>query len=90
MVWASMFCFGPVFICSLPRTLNALRFTSLLSFFISVFIVLVIFTLCFKNKDVPDQEPFNARFKEAFDESGDISLDGVFNSIPLIIFSYMY
>ena len=50
----------------------------------------MIFTLCFKNKDVPDQEPFNARFKEAYDESGDISLDGVFNSIPLIIFSYMY
>lgn len=75
---------------SLPRTLNALRFTSLLSFFISCFIVVVIFTLCFKNKSVPDLDPFNDRFKKAYDESGDISLDGVFNSIPLIIFSYMY
>ena len=75
---------------SLPRSLSALSITSLISFFISLFIVLVIFTLCFKNKNLPELAPFDERFQKAYDESWDISLDGIFNSIPLIIFSYMY
>jgi len=50
----------------------------------------VIFTLCFKNKNLPELAPFDERFQKAYDESWDISLDGIFNSIPLIIFSYMY
>jgi amino acid permease len=48
IVWATIFCFGLLLPLSIPRSLVALRFTSLLSFAISIFIVMVIFILCFR------------------------------------------
>jgi len=48
-VWITMFCFLVLFPASLPRSLGALRFSSLFSFFISVFIVVTIFALSFKS-----------------------------------------
>lgn len=75
---------------SIPRSLQALRFTSLLSFFISLFIVGVIFVFSFTNTQAANNHTFKERLSKANDLSGNISVDGVFNSIPLIIFSYMY
>jgi amino acid permease len=92
IVWASIFCFGMLLPISLPRSLVALRFTSLLSFAISIFIVMVIFTLSFRETkaDGFEKHDFTERFKTAYDNSWTISVQGIFNSLPLIIFSYMY
>lgn len=92
IVWATFFCYGLLFPISLPRSLVALRFTSLLSFVISIFIVMVIFTLSFRETkaDGFEKHDFTERFKTAYDNSWNITLQGMFNSLPLIIFSYMY
>ena len=75
----------------IPRQLTALRFTSLLSFVLSVLMVFTIFALCFY-KDSTVMTPgfeFQNRFTHALNDT-EITLIGIFNSLPLIIFSYMY
>lgn len=76
---------------SLPRELKALRFTSFLSFGISLYVVFSIFLLSFKEKETDgvNRHDFNERFLTALTES-DITVAGIFNSLPLIIFAYMY
>ena len=63
-----------------------------MSFFISIFIVLVIFALCFRETkaDGYKSHDFSERASEAYSESWNITIQGIFNSLPLIIFSYMY
>ena len=92
VVWATIFCFGLLFPVSLPRSLQALRFGSLLSFFISIFIVLTIFSLSFRDiaPEGEQKHPFSERANYAYKNSFTITTDGVFNSLPLITFSYMY
>ena len=72
---------------SLPRTLSALRFSSFFSFILSIYIVLAIVLICLTDRDVtPDLEKsFSVAIKNF-----DIKLMGVFNSLPLVLFSYMY
>jgi amino acid permease len=72
---------------SLPRTLSALRFSSFASFLLSLYIVFAIVFICLVDRNVtPDLgKSFGTAFKNF-----DISVFGVFNSIPLVIFSYMY
>ncbi len=72
---------------SMARTLSALRFTSLLSFIMSVYIVLAITMICLFDRGVnPD---IGESFYKAFTN---ISINGnsFFNSLPLVMFSYMY
>lgn len=84
--WAAVFSVL-VFFVSLPRTLSALRFTSFGSFIISFFIILSIVFIGFVNRTVtPD---LGASFQRAA-KNFDISILGVFNSLPLVIFAYMY
>lgn len=47
--WLSLFCFGVLLWISLPRSLGVLRFTSLASFAISIFLVMTIFVLSFRS-----------------------------------------
>mmetsp|Transcript_2002 Transcript_2002/g.2980 ORF Transcript_2002/g.2980 Transcript_2002/m.2980 type:complete len:435 (-) Transcript_2002:22-1326(-) len=84
--WALVYSFVCLLPVSLPRSLNALRFTSLVSFAISLFMVFTIFSLCFM--DVTPNS-FDDRIKTAW-KGTPITLSGIFNSLPLIIFSYMY
>lgn len=67
--------------------MSALRFSSFFSFIISIYIVVAIVLICLTDRDVtPD-------FGHSFDiaiNNFDISVFGVFNSLPLVIFSYMY
>jgi amino acid permease len=53
---------------------------------------MVIFTLSFRETkaDGFEKHDFTERFKTAYDNSWTISVQGIFNSLPLIIFSYMY
>ena len=72
---------------SLARTLSALRFSSFFSFIISLYIVFAIVFICiFDRRVTPDLgHSFDVAFKNF-----DITAFGVFNSLPLIIFAYMY
>lgn len=72
---------------SLPRTLSSLRFTSFGSFLISLYIVLAIVMICLVDRDIT---PDLGKSFETGIKNFDISVFGVFNSIPLVIFSYMY
>lgn len=48
-MWCTLFCYVFLLPLSLPRELNKLAFTSFISFTISIFIVLTIFSLSFKS-----------------------------------------
>ena len=87
MTWAVIFSIL-LLIVSLPRQLNALRFTSFISFFISVFVVFSIIGLCFCALESQNSD-FIDRWNFALYES-DITIAGIFNSLPLIIFAFMY
>lgn len=72
---------------SLPRTLSALRFSTFFSILVSFYIVLAIVFICLTDRSVtPD---LGHSLETAF-KNFDISVMGVFNSIPLVIFSFMY
>ena len=76
-----------VFPVSLARTLSALRFSSFFSFLLSIYIVIAIVFICLVDREVtPD---LGKSFATGF-ANFDISVMGVFNSLPLVIFSYMY
>lgn len=93
-MWATIFCYLGLMPISLPRKLTALRFTGLIGFGISIFVVLTIFSLSFKHVDTMTdghdvEYSFNQRLEAAWTDPK-VTLWGVFNSLPLIIFSYMY
>lgn len=72
---------------SLPRTLSALRFSSFFSFILSIYIVFAIVILCLASRDItPD---LGGSFETAI-ENFHITPFGIFNSLPLIVFAYMY
>ena len=92
VTWAFMFTYFCIFPLSLPRKLTALRFSSFMSFGISIFIVITIFALSFSESagDCSDDcFNFNDRFSSAY-HNPKISMTGIFNSLPLIIFAFMY
>jgi amino acid permease len=91
IVWALLFSFCLLFPISLPRELKALRFSSFMSFGISIFVVFSVFFCSFREKkiDGDGKYDFSERFSAAYNEP-DITVAGIFNSLPLIIFAYMY
>ena len=76
-----------VFPVSLARTLSALRFSSFFSFILSIYIVLAIVCICLFDRSVT--EDLGHSLATSF-KNFDINVMGVFNSLPLVIFSYMY
>jgi len=76
-----------VFPVSLARTLSALRFSSFFSFIISIYIVLAIVFICLFDRAVT--EDLGHSFDVAI-KNFNITVFGIFNSLPLIIFAYMY
>jgi len=76
-----------VFPVSLARSLAQLRFSTFFSFLISLYIISAIICICLFDRTVtPD---LGGSFVVGF-KNFDISTFGVFNSLPLIIFAYMY
>lgn len=71
----------------MPRTLSELRFASFASAVISVYIIFAIMGVCLGDKEVTGD--LNTAFKDAFGNFN-ISMFGIFRSLPLIIFAYMY
>lgn len=76
-----------VFPVSLPRTLSALRFSSFFGFMFSIYIVIAVTMICFVNREV---NPNLGKSLKIAITNFDISAWGIFNSLPLIIFAYMY
>lgn len=76
-----------MFPASLPRTLSALRFSSFFGFLLSIYIVIAVVLICIFNRDVVPN--LGESFKVGI-TNFDISVFGIFNSLPLIIFAYMY
>lgn len=71
---------------SLPRNINALRFTSLLGVLCSMYLCIIVILIFFSSRDiVPD-------IRENFEqmEAVKFSYEGIVTSVPLIIFAYMY
>ena len=96
LIWLTIFSFFFLFPLSLPRQLGKLRFTSLMSFCMSIFIVLSIFTLCFRKTAATAKTPgssehwsFHERWYALNHDIG-ITYLTIFNSVPLMIFMYMY
>lgn len=84
--WGLLFAFLILFPMSIPRTVNALRFSSLFGVLCSMYLCVTVTLVFFSNRDiVPD-------IKENFSkmEAVRISYQGVVTSVPLIIFAYMY
>lgn len=86
IIWATIFTVAFVFPLSLPRQMSQLRFTGFASAVISVFIIFSIMGVCLSGKYTPH---LGDAFKEAF-ENFDITMFGIFRSLPLIIFAFMY
>ena len=84
--WAVLF-FIVCVLATLPRKLSELRFASLLSVMLSIYVVLVIVFNAFLCKG--SSESVSAGFK-AGHEKTEITANGIFGSLPLILFSYMY
>ena len=52
MFWATVFSFGMLFPMSLPRSINALRFSSLFGVLCSVYLSLAVFCVFYSDKDL--------------------------------------
>ena len=72
---------------SLPRKLTALRFTAFISVMVSFFIVLTIFfeAILLHGTSPSISEGFSVGAQRA-----KLDFPGMFNSLPLIIFGFMY
>lgn len=85
--WSGIFSYGVVFPLTLARKLSALRLASLFSFFCGIYVVLVLIFVCISSREInPD---LSSSLHTAATEIN-ISATGIFNSFPLIVFSFMY
>lgn len=71
---------------SIPRTINALRFTSLFGVLCSMYLALAVVGVFFCDKTVVPDYKANLSKIEAFR----FSYDGIVDTVPLIIYAYMY
>ena len=85
--WSALFCYAVVLPLALVRKLSALRFSSLFSFFCGIYVVLVLICVCLVNRQItPD---LSTSLQTAATEFN-LTATGIFNSFPLIVFSFMY
>lgn len=84
--WAVIFTCVTILV-SIPRRLSSLRFASAFSILLSLYVVLVIVFEALLGRGTSSS--ISAGFKAGHDKA-QLSISGVFSSLPLIIFSYMY
>mmetsp|Transcript_15619 Transcript_15619/g.19655 ORF Transcript_15619/g.19655 Transcript_15619/m.19655 type:complete len:118 (+) Transcript_15619:700-1053(+) len=84
--WATIFSFALLFPMSIPRSINALRFSSLFGVLCSVYLSLAVFFVFWCDKELVPSPSKNFHDAALFD----ISFSGVVSSFPLIVFAYMY
>jgi amino acid permease len=84
--WGLLFSFLILFPMSIPRSINALRFSSLFGVLCSMYLCIAVTVVFFTNRDIVPSTSDNLKKMEAFR----ISYKGALSTFPLIIFSYMY
>ena len=72
---------------SLPRNLSSLRFSSIISFLINMYIILTIIFTCLFDKEV---NPNLASGIDAALRKVNVSGQAIFSSLPIVIYSFMY
>lgn len=72
---------------SIPRKLASLRYASMFSIMLSIYVVFVIIIECAIGRGTSTS--VSEGFHAGADRSN-INVSGIFNSLPIIIFSYMY
>lgn len=85
--WAFLFCYTVVFPLTLARKVSVLRFASLFSFICGVYVVLVLVFVCLCDRDL--NQSVGPGLKIATTKVN-VSLNGIFSSFPLVVFSFMY
>lgn len=75
-----------LFPLSIPRSINALRFSSLFGVFCSIYLVLAVMFVFFLNRKIVHSPSDNFEDTKLFI----VSFNGIVSSMPLIIFAYMY
>ena len=86
-IYSAIFCYCVIFPLALARKIAALKYSSYFSFFCGMYVVCVICLTCFTNPKV------NSDVKDSLKTAAttaNISTTGIFNSFPLIVFSFMY
>ena len=71
---------------SLPRSVNALRFSSLFGMLCSIYLCLAVAFVFLCNRNLVPSPARNFEHAKLFV----FTFDGLVDSIPLIIFAYMY
>lgn len=84
--WGALFSFGLLFPMSLPRSVNALRFSSLFGVLCSMYLSLAVTCVFWTDKTVVPDPSHNLSKIEPFV----FSYQGSIATFPLIIFAYMY
>jgi len=84
--WGVAFSFLILFPMSIPRNASALRYSSLLGVLCSMYLSLAVTIVFFTDKDIVPNTKDNFSKMEPFR----VSYQGIVNSVPLIIFGYMY
>ena len=85
LFWGTVFAFGILFPLALARDLNQIRFTNQLGVVCNLYLCVVVMMEFFTNEAIIPDPIGNLKKIEAFK----FSLNGVVNSFPLIMFSYM-
>ena len=85
-VWCTIFTFGILFPLSIPRTISALRYSSLFGVLCSIYLVLAVIIVFWVDHKL-NKDPIKNFGKAKLVE---FTFDGIVNSVPLIIFAYMY
>lgn len=84
--WGLSFAMLIMFPMSIPRSINALRFTSLFGVLCSMYLCITVCVVFFTNREVVPDIHANFEKMEAFK----FSFKGIVTTVPLIIFAYMY
>ena len=86
LFFAVVFSFGMLFPMSVPRQVNALRFTSLLGVMCSIYLCVAVAIVFFIDKEVVADRAAHWQDVKMFK----VSFKGVVSTVPSIIFGYMY
>lgn len=87
--WGVFFTFAILFPMSIPRSVNALRFSSVFGVVCSMYLAVAVMIL-FLTKNNEELVPVSISDNFSKTEAFQFSLSGISGSFPLVIFAYMY
>lgn len=87
-IWGVVFTFGLLFPMSIPREVNALRFSSVFGVLCSTYLAIAIMILFLTKSDPVLVPSISDNFSKT--EMFKLSFSGISGAFPLVIFAYMY